>query len=63
MGPPSPAVAPWETFYRAKRCNAGFGETTFAMQNELRKAGLEVKTKDVYKRQILSRVESRLFLI
>lgn len=46
VGPPSPAVAPWETFYRAKRCNEGFGETTFAMQNELRKAGLEVKNEN-----------------
>ena len=46
VGPPSPAVAPWETFYRAKRCNEGFGEATFAMRDELRKAGLEVKNEN-----------------
>ena len=46
VGPPSPAVAPWETFYRAKRCNEGFGVATFAMRDELRKAGLEVKNEN-----------------
>lgn len=42
VGPPSPAAAPWETFYCTDSCNQGFGEATFAMQDELRKAGLEV---------------------
>ncbi len=42
IGPPSPAAAPWETFYRNEGVTVGFGEATFQMRSLLREAGLEV---------------------
>lgn len=50
MGPPRPAAAPWETFYRGgiagkDEGSVGFGEATFQMQELLREAGLRVGTK------------------
>lgn len=46
IGPPRPAAAPWETMYRAEGVTVGFGEPTFAMQNLLREAGLEMSNKN-----------------
>ncbi len=40
VGPPKPAAAPWESFYRAKDPKSGFGPATFAMQEQLREHGL-----------------------
>ena len=43
IGPPSPAAAPWESFYRSESENpVGFGAATFEMRDLLRAAGLEV---------------------
>ena len=44
VGPPKPAAAPWETFFRPGGDGAavGFGQATFEMQELLRNAGLEV---------------------
>lgn len=42
VGPPKPAAAPWETFYRKGGVSSGFGEPTFEMRRLLREAGLEV---------------------
>lgn len=42
IGPPEPAVAPWESFYVQEGVTNGFGEPTFRMQERLRQAGLEV---------------------
>ena len=44
VGPPKPAAAPWETFYRSGGDGAavGFGQATFEMRELLRNAGLEV---------------------
>lgn len=42
IGPPSPAAAPWETFYRNEDVTVGFGEATFEMRALLREAGLEL---------------------
>ena len=44
VGPPRPAAAPWETFYRSGGSDAaiGFGQATFEMRGLLRDAGLEV---------------------
>ena len=44
VGPPKPAAAPWETFYRSGGDGAavGFGQATFEMRELLRGAGLEV---------------------
>lgn len=42
VGPPKPAAAPWETFYRNDGATVGFGEATFEMRQLLRDAGLEV---------------------
>lgn len=44
VGPPKPAAAPWETFYRLGGDGAavGFGQATFEMRELLRNAGLEV---------------------
>lgn len=42
-GPPRPAAAPWETFYRGDgEVNVGFGQATAEMRALLREAGLEV---------------------
>ena len=42
IGPPKPAAAPWETFYRGEGVSVGFGQATFEMRELLRAAGLEV---------------------
>ncbi len=36
VGPPKPAAAPWESFYRADNVKSGFGPATFEMQQLLR---------------------------
>jgi len=46
VGPPRPAVAPWETFQGSEGATYGFGEPTFAMQRELAAAGLEVSNEN-----------------
>ncbi|MBQ9043433.1 MAG: molecular chaperone TorD family protein [Eggerthellaceae bacterium] len=46
VGPPSPAAAPWETFYRNEGVSVGFGEATFEMQRLLREAGLQVSNEN-----------------
>lgn len=44
VGPPRPAAAPWETFFRSGGDGTaiGFGRATFEMQELLRDAGLEM---------------------
>lgn len=42
VGPPKPAAAPWESFYRTKDAKNGFGPATFEMQEVLRELGLKV---------------------
>lgn len=42
IGPPEPAVAPWESFYVQEGVTNGFGEPTFRMQDRLRQIALEV---------------------
>ncbi len=42
VGPPKPAVAPWETFYRQQGCAVGFGEATHLMRAALHDSGLEL---------------------
>ncbi|MBR0404634.1 MAG: molecular chaperone TorD family protein [Eggerthellaceae bacterium] len=48
IGPPRPAAAPWETFYRSggDEVTVGFGQATFEMQELLRNAGLEVSNEN-----------------
>ncbi len=47
IGPPSPAAAPWESFYRSASENpVGFGAATFEMRDLLRAAGLEVSNEN-----------------
>ncbi len=49
VGPPKPATAPWETYYRAapgQEVKVGFGEATFQMQGLLREAGLQVNNEN-----------------
>lgn len=48
VGPPRPAAAPWETFYRSggDGTTVGFGQATFEMQKLLRDAGLEISNKN-----------------
>ena len=52
VGPPSPAAAPWETFYRGANAQAeegarvGFGEATVDMQRRLADAGLQVSNEN-----------------
>lgn len=50
IGPPSPAAAPWETFYRSSAVKGssvvGFGEATFAMRRQLRALGLELSNEN-----------------
>lgn len=50
IGPPRPAAAPWETFYRggAREGGAavGFGEATFAMRRQLRELGLRLSNEN-----------------
>lgn len=41
VGPPSPAVQPWQTAYGNGNASVGFGQATFGMQQVLRNAGLE----------------------
>ena len=41
IGPPEPAVAPWESFYVQEGVTNGFGEPTFRMRERLRQAALE----------------------
>lgn len=42
VGPPKPAVAPWETFYRQPGCTVGFGAATGEMRAALRECRLEL---------------------
>lgn len=42
VGPPRPAAAPWETFYRGEGVSVGFGQATFEMRELLRVNGLEL---------------------
>lgn len=42
VGPPEPAVAPWETFYVREGVTSGFGEPAFRMRDRLRELGLSV---------------------
>lgn len=47
VGPPSPAAAPWESFYRSESENpVGFGTATLEMRDLLRGAGLEVSNEN-----------------
>ena len=46
VGPPSPAAAPWESFYVVEGNMVGFGEPTFQMQEALRAAGLQVSNEN-----------------
>ncbi|MBR2790816.1 MAG: molecular chaperone TorD family protein [Eggerthellaceae bacterium] len=56
VGPPSPAAAPWETYYPeipegmapedVPEPSCGFGEPTFAMRELLRKAGLGLTSEN-----------------
>ena len=46
VGPPSPAAAPWESFYVVEGNTVGFGEPTFQMQEALRAAGLQVSNEN-----------------
>lgn len=51
VGPPRPAAAPWETFYRGggdrqDGPKVGFGEATFEMRQQLRDAGLELSNEN-----------------
>lgn len=47
IGPPSPAAAPWESFYRSNSENpVGFGQATFEMRGLLRNVGLEVSNEN-----------------
>lgn len=47
IGPPNPAAAPWESFYRSKSENlVGFGQATFEMRDLLRAAGLRVSNEN-----------------
>ncbi len=46
IGPPSPAAAPWETFYRNEEVTSGFGHATIEMRDALRSAGLQVSNKN-----------------
>lgn len=46
MGPPEPAVAPWESFYVKEDISTGFGEPTFRMQERLRSIGLAVTNEN-----------------
>lgn len=40
IGPPHPAAAPWETFYREGSNHVGFGRATFEMRELLRQSDL-----------------------
>lgn len=42
IGPPAPAVAPWESMCRFG-ASCGFGEATFDMRRRLREVGLEMR--------------------
>lgn len=42
VGPPRPAVAPWETMHRGKETNIGFGQATHEMRELMRNAGLKL---------------------
>ena len=46
MGPPEPAVAPWETFYEREGVVSGFGEPTFRMRERLRQLDLVVSNEN-----------------
>ncbi len=53
VGPPSPAAAPWETYYpvmvegeETPEPTCGFGEPTFRMRALLREAGLELANEN-----------------
>lgn len=42
VGPPKPAAAPWETFYRKGDAGIGFGQATHEMRALLKECGLEL---------------------
>lgn len=42
VGPPKPAAAPWETFYRKGDAGIGFGQATHEMRALLKEHGLEL---------------------
>ncbi len=46
IGPPEPAVAPWETFYECEGVVSGFGEPTFRMRERLRQLDLVVSNEN-----------------
>lgn len=49
IGPPRPAAAPWETFYRGDghaEAAVGFGQATFEMRELLRQNGLAVSNEN-----------------
>ena len=46
VGPPRPAVWPWETLDRGECTTAGFGEPTFQMRVLLRDAGLQLSNEN-----------------
>lgn len=49
IGPPRPAAAPWETFYRgdgSTEVAVGFGQATFEMRELLRRNGLAVSNEN-----------------
>ncbi|NPD31878.1 molecular chaperone TorD family protein [Eggerthellaceae bacterium zg-997] len=49
MGPPRPAVAPWETMHRGGGAEGvGFGAPTYRMRDELRAAGLSFEGSGQY---------------
>lgn len=46
IGPPEPAVAPWESFYVRENVFTGFGEPAFRMQEHLRSLGLAITNEN-----------------
>lgn len=46
VGPPSPAVAPWETMHVVEGATCGFGEPTWAMRQVMRDCGLELSSSN-----------------
>ena len=46
MGPPEPAVAPWESYYVQEGVSTGFGEPAFRMQERLRSIGLAITNEN-----------------
>lgn len=46
VGPPKPAAAPWETFYREEGVTSGFGRATLEMREALRASGLKISNEN-----------------